>query len=178
MYGIIVFQVLYIALKEDYDLMVQKKAICLTKELLSLISSSNISDVEFQLKNESINSLSSVKDDSESFSCPKEKKMRQIDSTDIVLNSITTMCDSELLSSLKFTSSNIYPKDVNLHQKTDIYISADDFLSFVSVYDFNDYDAKKQWVLHTRSGLDSMLDDIISQSQNCFIEGADIIDCH
>lgn len=107
------------------------------------------------------------------------KKSRHVDSEDRILNSITTISDCELLPSLKSAnSSNIYPSDICLQQKTDDYTSVSEFLKFTSTYDFEECEAKTQWVISTRSGLNSMLDDIISQSQNCFIEGADVIDCH
>lgn len=118
-------------------------------------------------------------DNLENCSDLKQKKMRQIDSTDRIINSITITNDCELLTSLKsINSSNIYPSDVSLHKKTESYISYEDFLNFTSTYNFNYCDAKTQWVKFTRSGLDSMLDDIIDQSKNCFIEGADLVDCY
>ncbi|XP_060871065.1 uncharacterized protein LOC132945364 [Metopolophium dirhodum] len=174
--------VLYVALKEEHDLVVQKKAICLTKELLASISSTddNMQDLNFKLKSEPVNILHNIIDGSiENCSGSMQKKSRQIDSAYRILNSITTLSDCELLPSLKsFNNSNIYPNDICLRQKTDVYLKIADFLNFTSTYDFNDCDAKTQWVISTRSGLDSMLDDIIGQSQNCFIEGADLLDCH
>jgi len=163
-------------------LVVQKKAIRLTKELLTLISSidDNMQNLNVKHKNKPVNCLHNVIDENiENCSGSIKKKSRQFDSSDRILNSITTSSDCELLSSIKsFNNSNIYPNDICLRQKTDVYIKIDDFLNFTSVYDFNDCDTKTQWVISTRSGLDSMLDDIIGQSQNCFIEGADLLDCH
>lgn len=174
--------VLYVALKEEHDLVVQKKAIRLTKELLASISftDDNMQDLDFKLNSEPVNSLPSIIDGNiENCSGSMQKKSRQIDSSDRILNSITTSSDCELLPSLKsFNNSNIYPNYICLRQKTDVYLKINDFLNFTSTYDFNDCEAKTQWVISTRSGLDSMLDDIIGQSQNCFIEGADLLDCH
>ncbi|KAL5244226.1 hypothetical protein ACI65C_011636 [Semiaphis heraclei] len=174
--------VLYVALKEEHDLVVQKKAICLTKELLALISSinDNLQDLNVKLKSKPVNSLHNITDESiENCSGSIKKKSRQLDSADRILSSITTSSDCELLPSLKtFNNSNIYPNDICLRQKTDVYIKIDDFLNFTSIYNFNDCDTKTQWVISTRSGLDSMLDDIIGQSQHCFIEGADLLDCY
>lgn len=162
-------------------MVVQKKAICLTKELLASISSTdnNLQDLNFKLKSEPVNSLHNIIDGSiGNCSVSIQKKSRQIDSADRILNSITTLSDCELLPSLKsFNNSNIYPNDIFLRQKTNVYLKINDFLNFTSSYDFNDCDAKTQWVISTRSGLDSMLDDIIGQSQNSFIEGADLLDC-
>lgn len=161
-------------------MVVQKKAICLTKELLGSIRSTdyNIQDLKFKSVPE--NSLHNIIDGSvENCSGSMHKKSRQIDSADRILNSITTSSDCELLPSLKsFSDSNIYPNDICLRQKTDVYLDINDFFNFTSTYDFNDCDAKAQWILSTRSGLDSMLDDIIGQSLNSFIEGADLLDCH
>lgn len=167
-------------MKEEYDLVVQKKAICLTKELLDFMKSSkDMVNVKIQPKNEVVNSSDRLNDESVNCSGSEKKKSRKIDSVDRVLNSISTTCDSELLPSLKYDNlNNIYPYEICLNQKTDDYISFNEFLNFTSTYNFNDCDVKKQWVISTRSGLDSMLDDIIDQSQNCFIEGADLIDCH
>lgn len=160
--------------------MVQKRAIYLTKELLRFINSTNnMTKYEFDLKSKSIDFSSNIDEHLENCNDSKNKKLRQIDSADRILNSITTTSDCELLPSLKSgNTSNIYPNDVCLRQKTDAYISINDFLNFTSTYDFDDCDTKTQWVIITRSGLDSMLDDIISQSQNCCIEGADLLDCH
>ncbi|XP_025191469.1 uncharacterized protein LOC112591762 [Melanaphis sacchari] len=173
--------VLYLALKEEHDLVVQKKAIYLTKRLLTSIkSNNNICDLNFKTKSEPGNCLHNIIDGSidNSFSS-KQKKPRQIDSSDRILNSITTTSDCELLPNLKsFNYSNIYPNDICLRQKTDDYLKIDDFLNFTYTYDFNECDAKTQWIISTRSGLDSMLNDIIDQSQNSFIEGADLLDCH
>lgn len=173
--------VLYLALKEEHDLVVQKKAICLTKELLTSINSTNnMCNLNFKPISEQEIFLHNIIDGSiENGFGSKEKKSRHIDSSDRILNSITTTSDCELLPSLKsFNHSNIYPNDICLHQKTDDYLKINDFLNFTYKYDFNECDAKTQWVISTRSGLDSMLDDIIGQSQNCFIEGADLLDCH
>ncbi|XP_015374038.1 PREDICTED: uncharacterized protein LOC107168980 [Diuraphis noxia] len=174
--------VLYVALKEEHDLVVQKKAICLAKELIATINSidDNMQDLNVKLKRKPVNCLHNIIDESiENCSGSINKKSRQLDSADRILSSITISSDSELLPSLKsFNNSNIYPNNICLRQKTDIYIKIDDFLNFTSIYDFNDCDTKTQWVISTRSGLDSMLDDIIDQSQNCFIEGADLLDCH
>lgn len=160
--------------------MVQKKAIQLTKELLVSINAINsLPNIDFQVNNKPIICLKSSDNNLENFTDLKQKKMRQIDSTDRVINSITVINDCELLPSLKsINSSNIYPNDISLQQKTDLYISYEDFLNFTSTYNFNDCDTKTQWVKFTRSGLDSMLEDIINQSKNCFIEGADLIDCY
>lgn len=142
-------------------------------------SINNLTEYEFNLKCKSINGPSRIEENLENCNGSKQKKSRQVDSADRILNSITTTNDSELLPSLKSVyNSNIYPHNVCLRQKTDVYLSINDFLNFISTYDFNDCDAKTQWVIFTRSGLDSMLDDIISQSQNCFIEGSDLLDCH
>jgi len=160
---------------------VQKKAICLTKELLfSISSTNNLCELNFKLKSEPVNCLYNIFDGSvNNYSGSKQKKSRQIDSTDRVLNSITTTSDCELLPSLKcFNNSNIYPNNICLRQKTDVYLEINNFLKFTHTYDFNECDAKTQWVISTRSGLDSMLDDIIGQSKHCFIEGADLLDCH
>lgn len=163
-------------------MVVQKKAICLTKELLALISSinDNLQDLNVKLKSKPVNSLHNITDESiENCSGSIKKKSRQLDSADRILSSITTSSDCELLPSLKtFNNSNIYPNDICLRQKTDVYIKIDDLLNFTSIYNFNDCDTKTQWVISTRSGLDSMLDDIIGQSQHCFIEGADLLDCY
>lgn len=160
--------------------MVQKKAINLTKKLLNIIkSTNNLSDIDFKLKTRSINCQKNSDGNLQISIDLKQKRMRQIDSADRILNSITITNDCELLPSLKSANnSNIYSNDTCLHQKTDLYISYDDFLNFTNTYNFNDCDAKTQWVIFTRSGLDSMLDDIIDQSKNCFIEGADLIDCY
>lgn len=168
------------ALKEEHDLAVQKKAILLTLEILASINFTNDnSTIDFKPKSGSFICPSSIKENVEHLTGSKQKKSRQIDSSDRVLNSITTTSDCELLLSLKSTSTNnIYPNNICLSQKTDSYISIDEFLNFTSTYDFGDCDAKSQWVLFTRSGLDSMLDDIIGQSENCFVEGADLLDCH
>lgn len=168
------------ALNEEHDLIVQKKAIHLTQKLLVSIESINNSfnfespktvlpNCQYSIINEcSENSVSS-----------ERKKFRQVDSSNRILDSIATTNDRELLPSLKSAnSSSIYPNSVHLQQKTDAYISIDEFLHFTSVYDFNNCDARTQWVMFTRSGLDSMLDDIIGQSQNCFVEGANSLDCH
>jgi len=168
-------------LKEEHDLVVQKKAICLTKELLTSINSTNnMCNLNFKPISEQEIFLHNIIDGSiENGFGSKEKKSRHVDSSDRILNSITTTSDCELLPSLKsFNHSNIYPNDICLHQKTDDYLKINDFLNFTYKYDFNECDAKTQWVISTRSGLDSMLDDIIGQSQNCFIEGADLLDCH
>lgn len=138
-----------------------------------------MTEYEFNLKSKSIDSSSSIDENLENCDGSNHKKSRKIDSADRILNSITTANDCELLPSLKSgNNTSIYPNDVCLRQKTDAYILIHDFLNFTSTYDFNDCDAKTQWVISTRSGLDSMLDDIISQSQNCCVEGADILDCH
>ncbi|XP_060838951.1 uncharacterized protein LOC132920516 [Rhopalosiphum padi] len=172
--------VLYIALKEEYDLVVQKKAINVTKELLTYISSThNMYGLNLKLKLEPENCLHNIIDGSvENGFGSKQKKLRQVDSSNRILNSITTTNDCELLPSLKsFNLCSIYPNDICLRQKTDDYLKINDFCNFTCHYDFNECDAKTQWVISTRSGLDSMLDDIIGQSQNCFIEGADLLDC-
>lgn len=137
-------------------------------------------DLKVKLKSKPVNCLHNITDESiDNCSVSMKKKSRQLDSADRILSSITTSSDCELLPSLKtFNNSNIYPNDICLHQKTDVYIKIDEFFNFTSIYDFNDCDTKTLWVISTRSGLDSMLDDIIGQSQNCFIEGADLLDCH
>lgn len=150
----------------------------MTKELLSSLNSLN-SVPNSEPKITSVSCTNPENDSVVDNTCSKHKKIRQVDSADRILNSITTANDCELLPSLKFAnSSNIYPSNVCLRQKTDVYISVKDFIHFTSSYNFNDCDIKTQWVISTRSGLDSMLDDIISQSQNCFVEGADSLDCH
>lgn len=160
--------------------MVQKKAIHLTKELLASIKSiDNCSDFDFKPNSSSLHAENFINGCLEKSAGSKRKKSRQVDSSDRILNSITTTNDCELLPSLKSVNNgNIYPNNICLRQKTDVYISVNDFLHFTSTYNFNDCDIKTQWVISTRSGLDSMLDDIISQSQNCFIDGADGLDCH
>jgi len=159
---------------------VQKKAIYLTKEFLASINSSNnIPYHELKLKSTSSNCSNSVNEKLENCMGSIQKKSRHVDSEDRILNSITTISDCELLPSLKsFNKSNIYPSEICLRQKTDDYISINEFLKFTSTYDFEECGTKTQWVISTRSGLNSMLDDIIGQSKNCFIEGADLIDCH
>lgn len=136
-------------------------------------------DLSFKPKNESLGHLYNRNENLKNYTDIIQKKSRYVDSANRILNSITTINDCELLHSLKSTnSSNIYPSDVYLCQKTDVYISVNDFLDFTSTYNFDDCNSKTQWIISTRSGLNSMLDDIIGQSQNCFIEGADLIDCH
>ncbi|VVC25046.1 Hypothetical protein CINCED_3A021537 [Cinara cedri] len=176
--------VLYVALKEEHDLAVQKKAIYITKELLSYISSTNMyrsmSDLNMEVGIESencVNNINENEDDSETNS--EIKKSRQIDSTTRVLNTLSVTSDCELLCSLKNANrSNIYPDDVSLVEKSAVYISVDDFLSYTDSYNFNDCCAKTEWVISTRSGLDSMLSDIIGYSTNSFVEGADLLDCY
>lgn len=164
----------YVALKEEHDLVVQKKAIGLTKKILDFV---NFSD--FKLMNVAVNWLSNIDIVSENSSGPEHKKSRQIDSADRVLSSITTSNDCELLSNLKIDHhSSIYPHATCLRLKSDAYISIEEFFNFTSTYDFDNCDAKTRWIISTRSGLDSMLDDVIGQSHNCFIDGADLLDCH
>lgn len=171
---------MYIALKEEHDLVVQKKAISLSKYLLDFKdSSSKMFDVDYKFKNELVNCCNKTDQDFENFTGPKLKKFKQTDSEEKVLNSITTTNDCELLLSLKCTNANnIYSHDICLHQKTYSYISVNDFLKFTETYDFKECFAKSEWVISTRSGLSSMLDDIIGQLQNCCVEGADLLDCH
>jgi len=160
--------------------MVQKKAIHLTKGLLVSIKSINNS-LDFYFKPNTVlpNRQNSIDEHLENSTGSKQKKSRHVDSSDIILNSITATNDCELLPSLQsVNSSNIYPNGICLQRKTDVYVSINDFLRFTSTYNFNDCDARKQWVISTRSGLDSMLDDIIGQSRNCFVDGADGLDCH
>lgn len=146
--------------------------------MLSFINSSNKSDI-IKLHFKSLNHLSYVDDAQNNCTDNKQKKSRQIDSSDRIINSITSTNDCELLPSLKSAnSSNIYPIDMCINKKTDVYLSLNDFLDFTSTYDYSDCDVKKQWVIFTRSGLNSMLDDIIHQSQNTFVDGADHLDCH
>lgn len=162
----------YVALKEEHDLVVQKKAICLTKKILFSVNSTDF-------KQMSVNCLNSIDIVLENSSGHQMKKSRQIDSANRVLSSITTSNDCELLSNLKIEHHNsIYPYATCLRLKSDVYISTAEFLNFTSTYDFDNCDAKTQWVISTRSGLNSMLDDIIGQSLNCFIDGADLLDCH
>lgn len=163
-------------MKEEHDLAVQKRAILLVKKLFVFINSAdNTPAVDLKSNSESLPCQNSIDENLENCT----KRLRQIDSSDRILNSITTASDCELLPNLKSdNSNNIYPTDVFLHQKTESFVPIQDFVNFVSTYDFDDYDAKAQWVLSTRSGLDSMLDDIIGQSQNCIVEGADLLDCH
>lgn len=147
--------------------------------LSSISSSNNKSDIVFKLNCESLNHLSCGNEAQKNCNDYKQKKSRQIDSSDRIINSITSTCDGELLPSLKSAnSSNIYPTDICINKKTDVYTSLNDFLNFTSTYDFNDCDVKTHWIIYTRSGLDSMLDDIIHQSQNTFVEGANHLDCH
>jgi hypothetical protein len=166
--------VFYVALKEEHDLVVQKKAICLTKKILFSVNST-----DFKLMNKSVNCLNSMDVVLENSTDHKIKKSRQVDSANRVLSSITTSNDCELLSNLKIEHHNsIYPDETCIRLKSDIYISTAEFLNFTSTYDFDNCDTKTQWVISTRSGLNSMLDDIIDQSLNCFIDGADLLDCH
>lgn len=152
----------------------------MTKELLVFINSANnMLDISFKPKSRSLDHLYNINDNFENYTDVIQKKSRHVDSANRILNSITKINDCELLPSLKSTNiSNVYPNDICLCQKTDVYTSINDFLDFTSTYNFDDCNSKTQWIISTRCGLNSMLDDIISQSQNCFIEGADLIDCH
>ncbi|XP_050538472.1 uncharacterized protein LOC126903935 [Daktulosphaira vitifoliae] len=168
--------VLHTALNDECDLEVQKSAICISKKLLN--SSIFISNTKQPIYNNSIqHNQEDHKTNSLYFN--KVKKVRQFDSSDRVLNSISCSCDNELLPILKNSSNgNIYPQEFSLRLKTDDYISPNQFFDFISAYDFDNYNTKKQWLIDTRSGLNSMLDDVIGQSHNIFIEGADLLDCY
>ncbi|XP_050419640.1 uncharacterized protein LOC126832762 [Adelges cooleyi] len=170
--------VLYMALNDECDLEVQNSAVGLTRKLL--ISPSSDPNVSQSNKNDPARQFYQTDDDNNDINSSVQcKKSRHTDSSDRVLNSITTSCDGELLSSLKCASNrNIYPSDVCLRTKTDVYILPDKFLDFAYTYDFENYTARKKWIIYTRSGLNSMLDDIIGQSNNCFVEGADLLDCY
>lgn len=172
-------------MKEEHDLAVQKKAICITEKLLSSISSINMNNTtmpnsEMEVDSELENYLDNIninENKEEIEEGPEIKKSRQIDSATRVLDILSVTKDCELLSSLKTANvSNIYPNDVT--EKSSAYISINDFLLFTSTYNFNECNAKTKWVISTRSGLDSMLNDIIGYSTNCFVEGADLLDCY
>lgn len=169
------FKVFYVALKEEHDLVVQKKAVNLTKKILDSVNTTDFNHVT----NEPVNCSNSIDIVIQNDIGPKLKKSRHIDSADRVLSSISTSDDCELLSNLKIDhNDSIYPYGTCLRLKTDVYVSIEEFLNFTSTYDFDSCDAQTKWVISTRSGLDSMLDDIIGQSLNCFIDGAELLDCH
>lgn len=109
----------------------------------------------------------------------ERKRARHIDSSTHVIEVLSETKDCELLPELKNTERTyIYPEDWTFVWQYAHYISVKDFWLYINIYDFNECDEKTEWFKSTRSGLDSMLNDIIGYSTNCFVDGADLLDCY
>lgn len=171
---------------EENDLVVQKKAICITKELLSYINSNNlcISSMPDQVKELlTANDLGNFETGiNKGIVCGKDlerKRARLVDSSIHVIDILSASKDYELLPDLRnHGRTQIYPKDWAFAWQYANYITVKEFWLHTSTYNFNECNAKTEWVKFTRSGLDSMLNDIIGYSTNCFVDGADLLDCY